>query len=148
MEPLFGLGFVLLDRGGCWPYGAGAFYRSAVEMTDESGTPRPFEELDARLRAARGEGKREGAQESRKVAGIGAGMGMGVRVGVELISGIAVGGLIGYGLDRLLGTKPWLMLVFLFLGAAASVLNIYRAVQGLDDSVGLGQAQRRKRDKQ
>jgi ATP synthase protein I len=114
-------------------------------MTDESGHPGPLEDLDARLRAARGEVKTEEGPEPRNGAGIGPGMGMGVRVGVELISGIAVGGLIGYGLDRWLGTKPWLLLVFFFLGAAASVLNIYRAVHGLDDSVGLGQAQRRKR---
>lgn len=117
-------------------------------MTDESGNPRPLDELDARLRAARGEVKTEADQETRRGAGIGPGMGMGVRVGVELISGIVVGGAIGYGLDRWLGTKPWLMLVFFFLGAAASVLNIYRAVKGLDDSVGLGQAQRRKQNKQ
>ncbi len=104
-----------------------------------------MDELDARLRKARGERPVEGGPEPRNGAGIGTGMGMGVRVGVELISGIAVGGGIGYGLDRWLGTKPWLLLVFFFLGAAASVLNIYRAVQGLDESVGLGQAQKRKR---
>jgi len=115
-------------------------------MTDESGDPRPLNDLDAKLRAARGETKDKVEPEPRNGAGIGPGMGMGVRVGVELISGIAVGGLIGYGLDRWLGTKPWLLLVFFFLGAAASVLNIYRAVHGLDDSVGLGQAQRRKRN--
>ena len=113
-------------------------------MTDDSGSPRPLEEFDARLRAARGEVKSDKGAEPRNGASIGAGMGMGVRVGVELIAGIAVGGGIGYGLDRWLGTKPWLLLVFFFLGAAASVLNIYRAVHGLDDSVGLGQAQRRK----
>jgi ATP synthase protein I len=117
----------------------------AKKMTDESGNPRPLDEFDARLRAARGEAKSEAGPEPRNGASIGAGMGMGVRVGVELIAGIAVGGGIGYGLDRWLGTKPWLLLVFFFLGAAASVLNIYRAVHGLDDSVGLGQAQQRKR---
>ena len=116
---------------------------SVITMTDDSGNPRPFEEFDAKLRAARGERPEKEGPEPRN-AGIGAGMGMGVRVGVELISGIAVGGGIGYALDRWLGTKPWLLLVFFFLGAAASVLNIYRAVNGLDDSVGLGQAQRRK----
>ena len=66
-----------------------------------------MEDFDARLRAARGETKDEAGPEPRNGAGIGPGMGMGVRVGVELISGIAVGGLIGYGLDRWLGTKPW-----------------------------------------
>ncbi len=113
-------------------------------MTDDSGNPRPFEEFDAKLRAARGERPEREGPEPRN-AGIGAVMGMGIRVCVELIAGIAVGSGIGYGLDRWLGTKPWWLLVFFFLGAAASVLNIDRAVQGLDDSVGLGQVQRRKR---
>jgi ATP synthase protein I len=75
---------------------------------------------------------------------MGAGAGIGVRIGVELVAGIGVGSLIGYGLDAWLGTRPWLMVVFFFLGAAASVMNMYRAVQGLDDSVGFGQAKRRK----
>lgn len=114
-------------------------------MTDETGKPGPLDELDARLRKARGEPPSEGGPGPRNGAGIGTGMGMGVRVGVELISGLAVGGGIGYALDRWLGTKPWLLLLFFFLGAAASVLNIYRAVHGLDDSVGGGQAQRRER---
>lgn len=71
-------------------------------------------------------------------------MGLGFRVAVELVAGIAVGGLLGYALDAWLGTKPWLMVVFLFLGAAAGVMNAYRAAKGLDDSVGFGEAQRRK----
>ncbi len=66
-------------------------------------------------------------------------------MGVELVAGIAAGSLIGFGLDAWLGTKPLLMVVFFFLGAAASVVNMYRAAKGLDDSVGLGQATRRQR---
>ena len=38
----------------------------------------------------------------------------GFRVGVELLSGIVVGGAIGYFLDMFLDTRPWLMVVFLF----------------------------------
>lgn len=43
------------------------------------------------------------------------------RMVVELVAGMAVGFAMGYGLDILLGTKPWLMVVFLFLGFAAGV---------------------------
>jgi ATP synthase protein I len=71
-------------------------------------------------------------------------MGLGFRIATELVAGVAVGTLIGYALDGWLGTKPWLMVVFLFLGAAAGTMNVYRAAKGLDDSVGLGEAQRRK----
>jgi len=53
----------------------------------------------------------------------------GFRVGTELLSGVLVGSAIGYFLDTLFDTKPWLMVVFLFLGGAAGVLNVYRFVK-------------------
>ncbi len=53
----------------------------------------------------------------------------GFRVGSELLSGVLVGTAIGYFLDTLFDTKPWLMVVFLFLGGAAGILNVYRFVQ-------------------
>ena len=54
--------------------------------------------------------------------------GRGVRVGVELAAGVAVGVGIGYGLDLWLGTSPWLLIVFFFLGSAGGMMNVWRAV--------------------
>ncbi|MDH5772439.1 MAG: AtpZ/AtpI family protein [Rhodospirillaceae bacterium] len=56
-----------------------------------------------------------------------AGMAQAFRVGAELISALIVGVGIGWALDQWLGTKPWLMLVFFFLGAGAGILNVYRS---------------------
>ena len=36
------------------------------------------------------------------------------------------GGLIGWGLDQLLGTRPWLLLAMLFLGFGVGVRNVLR----------------------
>jgi F0F1-type ATP synthase assembly protein I len=36
---------------------------------------------------------------------------------------------IGFGLDRLLHTRPWLMLVFTVLGLAAGFVNLVRAAR-------------------
>jgi len=36
------------------------------------------------------------------------------------------GGIVGWLLDRWFGTKPWLMLVMLFLGFAVGVWNVIR----------------------
>ena len=44
----------------------------------------------------------------------------------EFIGAVVVGFGIGYGLDYLLGTKPWGMIVFLLLGFCAGVLNVMR----------------------
>ena len=58
------------------------------------------------------------------------GLGMAVRIGVELVAGVGVGAGIGYFLDRWLGTGPWLLILFFFLGAAGGMMNVYRAATG------------------
>lgn len=54
---------------------------------------------------------------------------IGLRIGVELFSAVIVGAGIGYLLDNALGTKPWMLVVFLFFGGAAGMLNVYRLSQ-------------------
>jgi ATP synthase protein I len=56
------------------------------------------------------------------------GLSMAARVGVELAVTIVVGILLGYGLDRWLSTRPWLMLVGMVLGTVAGFRNLYRAI--------------------
>src|SRR3546814_3630103 len=51
---------------------------------------------------------------------------MGNRVLADLIGGLAGGALIGWLLDRWLGTSPWLLLALMFLGIAAAFRNIIR----------------------
>jgi ATP synthase protein I len=53
----------------------------------------------------------------------------------ELVASIAVGGLIGYGLDRWLGTSPWLFLVFFLLGFAAGILSVLRAYRQMQSDI-------------
>jgi ATP synthase protein I len=51
-----------------------------------------------------------------------------MRIGIELMSGVFVGGFLGFYLDKWLGTKPFLLIILLLLGAAAGFRNIYRMV--------------------
>lgn len=44
-------------------------------------------------------------------------------VGMALVSGILVGGVMGYFLDKWLDTSPWLLFVFLIFGFIAGVKN-------------------------
>ena len=64
------------------------------------------------------------------------GLGLGFRIGVELVVAIGVATALGWAIDRWLGTKPWGMIVLFFLGAAAGMLNVYRAVTGISVPVG------------
>lgn len=66
--------------------------------------------------------------------------GMGnIRYGIELVSAVAVGALIGYGIDIWLGTAPFGMIIFFFMGFAAGFLNIYKAQTGNYHKTGIAQ---------
>ena len=68
-------------------------------------------------------------------------LGLALRVGVELVSALAIGLAIGWLLDAWLGTRPWLMLVFILLGGAAGILNVYRMARGFGYAVGYNKDQ-------
>ncbi len=68
--------------------------------------------------------------------GLQQGLAMGFRIGVELITAVVVSTAVGWAIDRWLGTRPWVMLVMFFLGVAAGMLNVYRAVIGTGGAVG------------
>ena len=53
-------------------------------------------------------------------------MGIAFKLGTELVASVGVGTIIGFILDNWFGTKPWLIIIFFFLGAAAGMLNIIR----------------------
>src|SRR4029077_8223609 len=98
-------------------------------MSEESGEDEPpsFEE---RLKAARGRQGLDGppplsARDSGDIGGMSP-WGIGLRVGVEMVAALVVAVAIGYGLDRLFGTKPILTAVFVLLGGAAGILNVWR----------------------
>jgi len=47
-------------------------------------------------------------------------------IGISLVAATAIGLLIGYGLDRWLGTSPWLTMIFTIFGIVAGFLNLFR----------------------
>ena len=61
-------------------------------------------------------------------AAFGSALGIGLRVGIELVSALAVAVGIGWALDHWLHTTPVFIGVFVLLGGAAGVLNVYRVM--------------------
>jgi len=51
----------------------------------------------------------------------------GFRLSSELVAGVLVGTVLGWLMDRWLGTSPWGMLVLGMLGFAAGVMNVMRS---------------------
>lgn len=105
----------------------------------EPGPGEDLERLDARLKQATAEARRSGPGGPPRNEQPGSALGLALRVGVELVSALAIGVAIGWLLDAWLGTRPWLMLVFILLGGAAGILNVYRMARGFGYAVGYKQ---------
>lgn len=77
---------------------------------------------------ADGRGSKAGEERGREARRIS----LGVTIPTTFAASVVVGVVIGYGLDRWLGTGPWLTLVFLGLGLIAGVREILSVLKKLD----------------
>ncbi len=59
------------------------------------------------------------------------------QTGYELVGTVVACVIIGWLMDRYLGTKPWGILGMLLVGFVAGAMNVWRALNGYDQSVGL-----------
>ena len=88
-------------------------------------------ELEQRRRALNEALAQRGPQEAPdandRQSGASSGFGAALKMSSEFVAGILVGAGLGYLLDLLAGTTPWGLIVFLFMGFAAGVLNVLRA---------------------
>ncbi|GIT91020.1 ATP synthase protein I [Jannaschia pagri] len=76
----------------------------------------PIRALEARIAAAKGPEPEDKSPDDRYSQAS-----LAWRMVIEMVAGVGIGFLIGYGADAVLGTAPWLMLVFTLLGFAAGV---------------------------
>ena len=81
------------------------------------------EDFKTRLKIAKSKIKRQVQSDSEKRGSF---MGSAFKLGTELVAAVAVGTIIGFILDSWFDTKPWLIITFFFLGAAAGMLNVIR----------------------
>jgi ATP synthase protein I len=86
---------------------------------------------------AGGEGDNAGQQQA---------LGIGFRIGIEFVVAIVVATGLGWAFDRVLGTKPFAMIVMFFLGVATGMLNVYRAITGQSAAVGFRRPQGDRKD--
>jgi ATP synthase protein I len=99
-------------------------------------------DLEASL-ATRRPDRLEGKDDAK--AGSVAGYGQALKLSSEFIAGVVVGAGIGWIIDRLAGTSPWGLIVFLLLGFGAGVLNVMRSA-GVVAEFGQGDNSRRDQD--
>ncbi|MBX9945790.1 MAG: AtpZ/AtpI family protein [Reyranella sp.] len=105
-----------------------------METPDPEGDRRRVDDLDARLKAARGK-----VEEPRQSSGMSHRQtGVAYRVLVDMIAGLLVGGFFGYWLDRWLGWAPYALVSGLVLGFAAGANNAWRAIRVYSDEMAKG----------
>ena len=81
------------------------------------------EDFETRLKIAKSKIKKQILSDSEKRGSF---MGNAFKLGTKLVAAVAVGTIIGFILDTWFDTKPWLIIIFFFLGAAAGMLNVIR----------------------
>lgn len=88
--------------------------------------PSDLKELGKRLRKARGEPESPEASPQYPRA-----MGLAFRLATEMGAALFVGGVLGWGIDSWLGTRPWGLIGLLVLGAIAGTVAAFREAKRL-----------------
>ena len=58
-------------------------------------------------------------------------IGVAFKLSTEMVAAVVVGTIIGFILDNWFGTKPWLILIFFFVGVVAGILNVIRSAKNM-----------------
>ena len=87
-----------------------------------------FEDFKTRLKIAK---SKLHSNETNKSEKKGIFLGNAFKLGTELVAAVIVGTIIGFILDNWFGTKPWLILIFFFVGVIAGILNVIRSAKNM-----------------
>ena len=89
-----------------------------------------FNDFKTRLKIAKSKLKKDHPEKSSKE---GIFLGNAFKLGTELLAAVVVGTIIGFILDNWFGTKPLLIIIFFLLGAAAGILNVFKAAKRMQE---------------
>jgi len=110
-------------------------------MNENDPDDRRLAEIEERLRKAR-----EKRDEVRQVEAPNSKLGIAFRLVTELMAAVIVGGAIGWGLDRILGTGPFLLIVMFMVGVAAGIFTVVRTAQQMNRDQAAKDAESSKRE--
>ena len=84
------------------------------------------DQFKTRLKIAKNKAK---SRKSSKNEESSSNMGTAFKMSTELVSAVVVGTIIGFILDNWFGTKPWLILIFFFVGVIAGIMNVVKSAK-------------------
>jgi len=88
------------------------------------------DQFKTRLKIAKNKVK---SRKSTKSGETSSSMGTAFKMSTELVSAVVVGTIIGFILDTWFDTKPWLIIIFFFVGVVAGILNVIRSAKKLQN---------------
>ena len=88
----------------------------------------PKDSLKTRLEIAK---KKYLNKNSEKNAQSSSKLGLAFKMSTELVAAVLVGTIIGFIFDNWFGTKPWLILIFFFVGVAAGIYNVVKSAKNM-----------------
>jgi|TARA_B100002003_G_scaffold218973_1_gene220307 ATP synthase protein I len=85
-----------------------------------------FSELDTRLKIAKKKANKNSLANDKKNT---SSLGTALKLSTEMVAAVFVGSIIGFILDNWFDSKPWLTIIFFFVGATAGILNVVRSAK-------------------
>ena len=84
------------------------------------------DDLKTRLKIAKSKFKKKNPSQSDDKK---SSFGKAFQLSTELVSAVLVATIIGFILDNWFDTKPWLIIIFFFIGVAAGIINVVRSAK-------------------
>ena len=83
-------------------------------------------DLKTRLKIAKSKykNKNQSEKDNQKSS-----FGKAFQLSTELVSAVLVATIIGFILDNWFDTKPWLIIIFFFIGVAAGIMNVIKSAK-------------------
>jgi ATP synthase protein I len=85
-----------------------------------------FSQLDARIKIAKKKANKNSLTNDKKNT---SSLGTALKLSTEMVAAVFVGSIIGFILDNGFDSKPWLTIIFFFVGAIAGILNVIRSAK-------------------
>ena len=85
-----------------------------------------FDELSARLKIAKQKASKKSLNNNKNNT---SSLGAALKLSTEMVASVFVGSIIGFILDNWFDSKPWLTIIFFFVGVAAGILNVIRSAK-------------------
>ncbi len=86
----------------------------------------PEDQFKTRLKIAKSKVKSKDFTKNKETN---SSIGVAFKMSTELVSAVVVGTIIGFILDNWFGTKPWLILIFFFVGVIAGIMNVVKSAK-------------------